>query len=160
MKKTKFLWLLTDEKFRVSTDRSLRFRSGRKEVNIARVITEDFFYKNTALVHGEIVCVKSSLKANVCIIGQIINFKYSDETSKRDKKFPFSYAILEINKSISMRLSPCAYITKRGKLNICNIKYIHISNYMLSVKQNCIELSGASISQRMLTLLKEKIKTC
>ncbi|KAL7046016.1 hypothetical protein ACKWTF_002442 [Chironomus riparius] len=142
-----------------TTDRSMRFRSERKEITIERVITEDNFYKNKALVHGDVICMKSDLDTNVCIIGKVMNFKYEHETAKKDKKFPFSYVILNINKKVSLRLSPCVSVTKRAKLMPCNLKYIPISSYILSVKENHIDLSGTSITQRFLSLLKEKIRT-
>ncbi|KAL7041904.1 hypothetical protein ACKWTF_000948 [Chironomus riparius] len=113
----------------------MRFRSGRKEITIERVITEDNFYKNKALVHGDVICMKSDLDTNVCIIGKVMNFKYEHETAKKDKKFPFSYVILNINKKVSLRLSPCVYVTKRAKLMPCNLKYIPISSYILSELQ-------------------------
>jgi len=130
MKKTRFLWMLGNEKERISSDRLLRFRQGRKELSVRRVTTDDIFFRDTALIPGDNICAKFKERDSMCIYGKVVKFQYSTGSSKKDKRFSYNHLIIDINKDTIIRLSPCCIIDKKRKIKLCPLKFINIDDYV------------------------------
>lgn len=157
--KSRLLWLLQDEKNRVSSDRLMRFRQGRREITVERIITDNIFYRDNALMPGDIVCLKSESKNDLCIIGKIASFKCSTGSSKGEKKFPFSFYIIGLNKDVLLGLSPCVIVDKKKKLKQTGFMYFDDTSYLFSVKSNFLNLSEKTISARNFSVLKQHVNS-
>jgi len=156
MKKSRFLWMLDNEKDRISNDRMLRFRQARKELTVDRLITDDPFYRDTALIPGDIICVKFKDKDSMCIVGKAVKFQYPNSSKKKDKRFPYKYLILETNTDIAIRVSPCFVIDKKRRIKACPLKFINVNNYVCSVKPGAIDFSKQNVKPQRFQILKEK----
>lgn len=53
VKKPFFLYLISDDYFKFSSDRLHRFKSHKKEIEVERVLTTESFYIDTALIYGD-----------------------------------------------------------------------------------------------------------
>lgn len=156
MKKSHFLWLLEDEKHKVSTDRMQRFKEGRKEQQVEKVKSNEKFFKDKVLDIGDFICMKDLSGKNLCIIGKIINFRYTEKTQKNEKRFPHKNLIVEGNKIVGIKLIPSYVITKTRKIMMFSCEYIKLSHYVCSVNKNVIDFTK-SISAVNYALLEEKI---
>lgn len=153
MKKSRFLWILIDERQRLSNDRLLRFKHGRKEITVPRVISADPFYKDDVLIYGDFTVFKHASQSYMCIIGQIVNF-CNDATLKKDKRFPYSYCILNINKSVMLTLSPCFSVQNTGRLTpYKNVEY-SVKKYVCTVNSNVINFETNGIGRHNARKLK------
>lgn len=157
MKKTRFLWILGNEKERISTDRLQRFKQGKKELTPERVITDDVFYRDTALILGDLICVKVNDKKSMCIVGKVMKFQYSCSTSKKEKHFTFKYLIIGINKDIEIRVSPSFIIDNKRNIKSCPFKFVNVNQYVCSVKNGAIDFSKKNVNPHAFQVLKEKV---
>ncbi len=153
MKKTTFLWILREEKNRVSSDRLLRFRKGRKEIVVERISSVDFFFKDKALILGDFVLFRTKAKAKLCVLGQIINFSFQGKT-KAERRFPFSHCILEKNKNVVVTLSPCFLVSKNGKFENCYDVIYDVSEYIASTKKDHANFEKFCFEKNILQKLK------
>lgn len=156
MKKSHFLWILEDEKHKVSTDRMQRFRQGRKKIQVEKIKSDDKFFEDTVLDIGDLICMIDRTGHNLCIVGRIINFRYTEKSKKKEKRYPFKNLILDLNKNVAIRMFPCHVINKNRKIITFSADYIDISQYVCSVRKNVIDFTK-SISPLNYAILKEKI---
>lgn len=154
MKKTTFLWIVNEEKNRVSPDRLLRFMRGKQEIKIDRVVTHDAVYKDLCLTFGDITAFRVTHSNDLCVIGQVINFENEGNT-KSQRNFPYSFCIFEINKNAWIKLSPCFMISKRGALTESNHKSFHVSSYIASLKSDSFNFKSTIVSRLILRELKK-----
>jgi hypothetical protein len=157
MKKTRFLWILHDEKHRLSSDRLIRFREGKKEMTVPRVISKEPFYVDTALTHGDFVIFNHSLRSYLAIVGQIINFSY-DAKTKKARKYSYSYCIINVNKKVKITLSPCYSVQNTGKLIPYDKVVFEIDQYKSSVKSNVINFNNLCIDPYNVEKLENILK--
>jgi hypothetical protein len=161
IKKSAFLWIMTEESQRVSTDRLYRFRNKRQEIAVQRVSSSEDFFVDTALTFGDYVVMKLDDKSILCIVGQIVEFeKNVEKTSKRARNFPFSYCILSVNKEIIVKLAPCFAISRRGGVKTCYEKTCHfdVKSYVRSVKKSAFQFDDVNIDRQVLNRLKIALK--
>lgn len=157
MTKQNFVWtLFGEESERVSTDRLQRFKSKKSEKVPNRVKSPTNFYKDTALTFGDIVVLKNGSNNGICVGGQIVNFEFDTKTSKKkDRKFPFSFCILNINENVLIKLSPCVEISRRGYVTPYETKsFFHVNTYCVSVKKNLLNFESARFDRHLLKALK------
>lgn len=157
IKKSKLLWLLQDEKAKVSSDRSIRFRTGKKDMIVERIQSDSAFYVDKVLQPGDYICIKYNSKDYICVVGQIIKFKNLEGNTKLEKRYPYKNYIIGVNKNVSVRFLPSYFIDKRGRLISCDLKYFKISNYLFSVKPEVLNVSRNRLDSRNFILLKEKL---
>jgi hypothetical protein len=165
MKKSRFIWILKDEKDRVSTDRLSRFIPRKKEITVPRVISMEPFYKDTSLTHGDFVIFKHSLNTYLAVVGQIINFHKETDTNgepiktKKGRKFSFSFCILnDKNKNVHLTLSPCYSIQNTGGLIMYQNSVYSVKRYVNSVNPNILNFHNMSIGRNNARKLSELIK--
>lgn len=156
MKKSRFLWIMSEEKLRVSTDRLYRFQRGRKETIVERIISNDIFYKDSCLSFGDYVVFKLPSSDDLCAVGQIMHFEFNG-TTKKSRKFPYTFCIFEINKNVWTRLSPCYKVNARGSLVESELKCFHVKNYIFTSKIDNFDFKNLVISRPVLRKLREKI---
>jgi hypothetical protein len=153
MKKSRFIWILRDEKQRISTDRQFRFREGRKEITVPRIVSDEAFYKDNALLHGDFMVLKHHLNSYIAIIGQIVNFNFV-ATTKKARKFPYSFCVVNINRNVEITMSPCYSVQISGDLVALNNVTCSIKSYICSLKSKTLNLSNMSIKDEDVTKLK------
>lgn len=153
MKKTRFLWILIDEKHRISPDRLFRFQKGKREMTIQRVVSNATFFVDNALIHGDYVCFKQGIAKYLGILGQIINFQF-DESLKSKRAFPYSYCILDLNKKVKIFLSPCYFVTHSGQLEPLTYTTFHVNRYVCSINIQKLDIPCRLISSNDLRSLK------
>lgn len=121
-----------------------------------RVQSDSAFFVDTVLVPGDLVLFKYSSNNYLCAVGQIIKFKYLEGTSKREKRYPYNNLIIGVNNNVSICLSPCFFIDKKGKTVTSDLKYFDVSNYLCSSKKDVLNFSRNRLNNRYFILLKEK----
>lgn len=156
MKKSTFLWIMCEEKLRVSTDRLYRFHRGRKETVVERIISNETFYKDSCLSFGDYVVFKTPVTKNLCVVGQVMNFEFNG-VSKKTRKFPFTFCIIEINKNVWIRLSPCLTVTDRGCLEESGHKCFHVKDYICTTKISHFDLTHLVVNRFILGKLKRVV---
>jgi len=156
VKKTFLLWLLQDQKSKVSNDRMIRFRTGKREVVIERVESESSFFVDKAIVPGDFICLSINVKGSICVVGQVLKFKYSEGTSKSDRRYPFNNFIVDLNKNVIVRLSPSYFVDKKGIFKTCSVEYFDMANYVCSIRKSSLDFGKKSLASRHLYILKEK----
>lgn len=158
IKKSRFLWILGNEKERISIDRMQRFKQGRKkELTVERITTDKWFYRDTAIIAGDWICTKFNVEDSICIIGKIVKFQYSESSTKKEKRFTYKYLIVGLNKDIEVRVSPCYIIDKKRKIKSCPLKFVNVNQYACSVKKNAIDFSKKNVNSDIFQLLKKCI---
>lgn len=162
IRKSTFLWLLQEEKERVSTDRLERFRSGKTEVLVERVVSTNHFFVDSAITFGDFALFRKksneSNKKFTFYIGQVINFE-KEGKNKRERKFPFSYCILENNKKLIVKLAPCYEIVKStrlaGRLKESSVQFFAVSDYVSSSKMGYFDIENLVIERDIMRSMKD-----
>lgn len=132
-----------------------RFKIGKKEVTVERVQSESMFYVDKVLVPGDFILFKYGLNNFLCAVGQIIKFKYLEGTSKKDRRYPYNNVIIGVNKNVSICLSPCFFIDKKGKIVASELKYFDVLSYLCSTRKDVLNFSRNRLNNRHFLLLKE-----
>jgi hypothetical protein len=157
IKKSTYLWMLREEKHRVSCDRLYRFKRGKKEIVVDRVISDEHFYKDSALIYGDYAIFKIAATSDLCVLGQVVNFEKNGK-SKKERKFSFTYCILEINQNVTVRLSPCYKISVKGKISLYEKPFFTVPEYVASTKIEYFDLNSSNVHRNILIELQGKLK--
>lgn len=149
MTKRKFVWMLQNEKNRVSSDVNHRFIA-RQSIRFTPLMNDDnVFWKHNIITKGHYILVKNNTDV---IYGLVINFKKSNQTTKSGKRYIKDY-VDRTSKNVSdieMLLEPAFYVQNGKKVPVMMQNfYVKITNYLSHASQD-VDFSSIN-AQRYIT---------
>jgi hypothetical protein len=122
----------------------MRFVQNNKQMEIARIMSPLFFFKDTGLCLGDFILMKSS--TNSCYIGgQILNFRCANGRTKSLKRYNFKYFIFGVNNNVSVKLSPVFLLNDSFVISSYRgTEYHNLDLYVCSFKPEILDLNEMS----------------
>ena len=161
--KSRLLWAIQEDVDHVSTDRTMRFYSKKKNTQYQWKWDDDGsnVFKPNGINKGNIIAM--TINDNEMIIGQVLKFQYKQIKGKLltniQKRYSYQSLIFEINKNVEILLSPIFQLnnTNTELKEICSFDYIDSNNYVCHIRNSEIDFRNkkfCNCSTHLSVLLK------
>jgi hypothetical protein len=143
--KSSLLYAYNTRRNNKSFDRQRRVMNpSRKQLMISGRPHDAQTWQSTGVEIGSVVAVSKGSKRYV---GRLISFRYKNQKSKKDTRFPYRNIIFNVNENAEFHLFPLFEVTRSGAMKSVNSKeYFQSEHYKLSMTPNAVDFGTLTVN--------------